>query len=149
MWGYWWKYGGDGREMKDFPVLEQSYQGFTSGLEMFQIFKDSKIVINDYVDTANGIGFNQRMFEVMGSGAFMLTRKAPNFDGLFPKNIFATYEDEKDFLDKADYFLKHEKEREEIAENAQKFIVENYDYSNIVRDFSNDLKEGMALKKQG
>ncbi len=146
-WGYWWKYGGDGRTLEDFPALQQTYQGYTSGLEMFQLFKDSKIVINDYVDTANGIGFNQRMFEVMGSGAFMLTRKAPNFDGLFPKDVFATYDNERDFLNKAAYYLQNDKEREEIARNAQQFVIQHYDYRNIVQQFSKDLKEGLLEKK--
>lgn len=145
-WGYWWKYGGDGRKLAEFPKLDRTFQGLTSGLEMFQIYKDSKIVMNDYVDTANGIGFNQRMFEVMGCGAFMLTRKAPNFKGLFPDDIFATYIDERDFLDKVQYFLAHEKEREEIAQNAQKFVVENYDYDNIAKDFSQDLIQALAEK---
>ena len=146
-WGYWWEYGGDGRSIADFPALHQTFQGFTSGLEMFQIFKDSCIVLNDYVDTANGIGFNQRMFEVMGSGGFMLTREAPNFDGLFPPDVFATYRDEKELLDKIAYYLKHEKEREEIAKNAQEFVAKHYDYREIVQNFSQDLKQALAEKR--
>ena len=146
-WGYWWEFGGDGRGVEDFPALHKTFQGSTSGLEMFQLFKDSRIVVNDYVDTANGIGFNQRMFEVMGSGAFMLTREAPNFDGLFPADIFATYQDEKDFLDKVAYYLKHEKEREEMAKNGQAFIKEHYDYSTIVKNFSQDMDQALAEKR--
>ncbi len=145
-WGYWWEHGGDGRTLADFPALANTYQGLTSGLEMFQIFKDSAIVVNDYVDTANGIGFNQRMFEVMGVGSFMLTRAAPNFKNLFPNDIFVTYQDEHDCLDKAAYFLKHEAEREEIAQNAQRFMLENYDYSRITRAFGEDLKHHLEKK---
>ena len=145
-WGYWWEYGGDGRQLVDFPSLHQTFQGRTSGLEMFQLFKDSKVVINDYVDTANGIGFNQRMFEVMGSGAFMLTRQAPNFKGLFPDNIFATYQNEQDFLDKVSYFLQHDDEREEIAKNGQQFVLKHYNYQTIVRQFGHDVKEALAQR---
>ena len=145
-WGYWWKYGGDGRQVQDFPSLYQNYQGLTSGLEMFQIYKDSKIVMNDYVDTADGIGFNQRMFEVMGCGAFMLTREAPNFEGLFPNDIFATYSSEADFLDKVHYYLTHEKEREEIAANAQRFVAQHYNYHTIVETFRQDMETALAEK---
>ena len=147
-WGYWWKYGGDGRTMEDFPALHKTYQGLTSGLEMFQVFKDSRIVVNDYVDTANGIGFNQRMFEVMGVGSFMLTREASNFKEIFPDNVFVTYRNERDCLDKAEYFLKHEGEREEIASNAQKFMLEKYDYSRIAKEFGEDLKKHLRLKNR-
>lgn len=142
-WGYWWKYGGDGRKLKDFPPLESTFQGITSGLEMFQKFKDSKINLNDYVDTANGIGFNQRMFEVMGTGSFLLTRDAPNFANTFPEDIFITYNTNEDCLDKIKYFLKHEKERDEIADSARKFIAENYSYQDIAEEFSKDLKKMM------
>ena len=147
-WGYWWEHGGDGRTMQDFPALHQTYQGLTSGLEMFQVFKDSRIVLNDYVDTANGIGFNQRMFEVMGVGAFLLTRQAPNFKDVFPNDVFVTYRDTADCLDKVAYFLKHEPEREEIAQNAQRFIEQHYDYSRITREFGEDLKVELHAKAQ-
>ena len=146
-WGYWWQYGGDGRQLADFPALHRTFRGRTSGLEMFQLFKDSKIVLNDYVDTANGIGFNQRMFEVMGSGAFMLTRNAPNFEGLFPPNIFATYEDDQDFLAKVAYYLEHDQERREIAAHGQQFVLQNYDYRTIVAQFGRDLSEGLAQRQ--
>jgi glycosyltransferase involved in cell wall biosynthesis len=147
-WGYWWSYGRDWSKLSDFPKLEAIFQGSTSGLEMFQIYKDSKIVLNDYVDTANGIGFNQRMFEVMGCGGFMLTRDAPNFEDTFPSGIFATYKDEKDLLEKITYYLENEKEREAIAKKGQEFVLENFDYENIVDDFSADIKEAMAAKKK-
>jgi len=148
-WGYWWKYGSDGRTLEDFPNLQNSYQGFTSGLEMFQKYKDARIVVNDYVDTANGIGFNQRMFEAMGSGAFLLTRDAPNFKDHFPDNVFATYIDKDDFLSKREFYLNNPKERETIANNAQRFIAENYDYMGIAKDFQDDLKQQLKIKFPG
>ncbi|WP_031428578.1 glycosyltransferase [Flavimarina sp. Hel_I_48] len=143
-WGYWWKYGGDGRKLKDFPFLHKTYQGYTSGLEMYQTFLDSKISLNDYVDTANGIGFNQRMFEVMGVGGFLLTRWAPNFESTFPAGIFATYTDEKDCLKKIAYYLANEQEREKIAAAGKKFIAENYDYTRITASFANDLNKRLS-----
>lgn len=145
-WGYWWSYGGDGRSLKDFPALDASYNGFTSGLEMYQTFLDSKISLNDYVDTANGIGFNQRMFEVMGVGGFLLTRWAPNFEKTFPKDIFVTYKDEKDCVDKIDYFLKNDLERVEIASSAKAFIAEKYGYKSISKAFENDLNKILGIK---
>lgn len=145
-WGYWWTYGSDGRKLKDFPALETSYQGYTSGLEMYQTFVDSKISLNDYVDTANGIGFNQRMFEVMGVGGFLLTRWAPNFEDTFPPDIFVTYTDEKDCLEKIEYYLENDEKREEIAAAAKRFIAENYDYKRIAHSFSQDLNKRLLKK---
>ncbi len=148
-WGYWFTDGGDGSRLGDFPALEKSFHGVTSGLEMFQTFKDTKINLNDYVDTARGMGFNQRMFEVMGTGSFLLTREAHNFKSTFPNDIFITYQNDKDCLDKIDYFLKNEKEREEIAENAAKFIAKNYGYKEIAADFDRDLRTALEKRNAG
>ncbi|MGB5982124.1 MAG: glycosyltransferase [Nonlabens sp.] len=145
-WGYWWNFGSDGRTFEDFEALKKTFQGPTSGLEMYQHCSDSRICLNDYVDTSNGIGFNQRMFEIMGVGGFMLTREAPNFEKDFPKGIFATYKNIDDCLDKIQYYLKADKEREEIAAAGHKFISENYDYSRIALEFATDLKKMMAEK---
>lgn len=146
-WGYWWQYGNDGRNFEDFHALKNTFQGPTSGIEMYQICKDSKICLNDYVDTSNGIGFNQRMFEIMGVGGFMLTREAPNFDKDFPEGIFATYKNLDDCLDKIRYYLKADKEREEIAAAGHEFISESYDYSRIALEFGSDLKKMMLEKR--
>ncbi|MGB7395047.1 MAG: glycosyltransferase [Pricia sp.] len=147
-WGYWWRHGRDRTELSYFPKLEAIFQGSTSGLEMFQIYKDSKIVLNDYVDTANGIGFNQRMFEVMGCGGFLLTREAANFKDTFPPGIFATYSDECDLLKKIEYYLENEEEREAIAQKGQDFVLKNFDYEDIVSSFSSDIVEAIAAKKK-
>ncbi|WP_116126757.1 glycosyltransferase [Lewinella sp. IMCC34183] len=138
-WGYWWDGGGDGRTLADFPGLERGFRGVTSGMEMYQTYHDATICLNDYVDTANGVGFNQRMFEVMGVGGFLLTRAAPNFSDVFPEGIFATYEDEEDCLRQIDYYLAHPGERAEIAARGQQFILEQYNYERIAAEFSSDL----------
>jgi len=140
-WGYWWEYGGDGRQLEDFPTLKKSFQGVTSGLEMLQIYKDSFAVINDYVDTANGIGFNQRMFEVMGAGGFLITREAPNLKRDFPENTLVTYKDEEELLNKINYYKNHLDERQAIIHNAQQFILEKYEYQEIVMNFEKDLED--------
>lgn len=143
-WGYWWPYGGDGRTLDDFPHLRAGFRGVTSGLEMYQTYHDADICLNDYVDTANGIGFNQRMFEVMGAGGFLLTRAAPNFAATFPEGIFGTYTDEEDCLRQIDYYLAHPGERGEIAARGQAFILEKYSYERIAAEFAEDLKLFMA-----
>lgn len=142
-WGYWWQEGSD---LAEFPGLEKTFRGSTSGLEMYQIYKDSKICLNDYVDTAGGIGFNQRMFEVMGVGGFLLTRRAPNFEEHFPEGIFATYENDEDCIQKIQYYLDHPEERKQIAEAGRKYIAKNYDYSRIALEFGEDCKEQLKKK---
>ena len=141
-WGYWWKYGGNG-SLEDFPNLKKSFQGPTSGLEMYQIYRDSKIVLNDYVDTASGVGFNQRIFEVMGVGGFLLTREAKNFKETFPNDVFDTFTDVENCLSKIEYFLKNPEKRDVFEKKAKNFIHKHYHYREIVEKFSRDLESIM------
>lgn len=140
----WWGYNNTGYA-EDHPLMK-NWQGLTSGLDMLNIYRQSKIIFNDYGEIAEGVAVNQRMFEVMGTGSFLLTRSAENLLKEFPKDIFITFDDERDCLDKVNYFLKNEKEREDIAKAGQKFILENYDYSKLMIDIDLILKENYKKK---
>jgi hypothetical protein len=100
---HWW--GPDNVLQSDFPALFQAYQGKTSGIEMLKIYRQSKIVLNDYVNTANGSAVNLRLYEVLNVGSFLLTRNAENLQTIFPKDILVTYESEEDCLQKIIYYL--------------------------------------------
>lgn len=145
-WGYWWPSWDDSQPTEDFPNLQRTFQGPTSGVEMFQIYRDSKVVLNDYVDTADGLGVNQRMYEVLGVGAFMLTREAPNFDEDFPTRPFETFENAGECLDKIQYFLEHGTERQQIAEEGQEYVLKHFNYSDIIREFDHTLRRHLEGK---
>ena len=87
------------------------------------------------------------MFEVMGSGGFLMTREAPNFKNYFPKDIFVTYKDAKDLTRKIEYFRKNKKERNSIVEKGQKFVLENYAYKDIVLNFEKDIFQSLKSKE--
>lgn len=94
--------------------------------DMFKVFNKSKIVLNTHSNiTGEGKG-NMRVFEALGSGSFMLSD-----DGIYPEHLiagedFVTYKDNKDMVEKIDYYLKNDKEREEIALNGYKKISKYY-----------------------
>lgn len=140
----WWGNGSESLE-KTSP-LQKTWQGHASGLAMFQIYRDSCIVANDYIDMAANQAVNQRIFEVMGVGSLLLTRAAPNLSKLFPKDLFVTFTDEKDCVDKAQYFLKNEAEREEIAARGQQFILENYAYEKLMKIMAKELQDAYQKK---
>lgn len=140
----WWGHGGE--VFKSSSPLAKTWQGHTSGLAMFQIYHDSCIVANDYIDMAANQAVNQRIFEVMGVGTLLLTREAANLSKMFPKDLFITYTNEKDCVDKAQYFLKNEAEREEIAAKGQQFILENYSYDHLMKTMSEELKNAYQNK---
>lgn len=140
----WWGYCGN-KYPEDHPI-RKSNQGITSGMDMLRIYKRSKIVFNDYGEIAENAGVNQRLFEVLGIGSLLLTRAAENLRKNFPENIFVTFSDEKDCLDKMNYYLKNEKEREEIASAGQKFILENYSFEKLMKNIDQILKNSYRKK---
>ncbi len=140
----WWGYNANKYEPSH--PINKSYMGITSGLKMLNIYRQSKIVFNDYGEIAEGAGVNQRLFEVLGVGSLLLTREAENLEKNFPPGIFVTFKDEKDCLEKINYYLTHEKEREEIALAGQKYILENFSYKKLMHELDAVLKESYYKK---
>lgn len=149
LWGYWWDETGPKSSIADFPELAARFHGSISGLEMYQVFRDADIVLNDYVDIDEqaGIGYNQRMFEVMGAGGFLLTREATNLASDFPKEIFATFRDLEDCCDKIAYFSKHTAERDEIARAGQRHVLDSHDFRGIALDFGDQVEAALARRR--
>jgi len=120
--------------------LESRHQGITAGKETFQIYKDSKIVLNDYIDIARNKAVNQRIYEVLGVGTFMLTRFSESLWEKFPRHSIATFNDLTDCKNKILYYLSNEKEREETAIDLQKIVLQQYNYRNMVDKLSDELE---------
>ena len=94
--------------------------------DMFKVFNRSKIVLNTHSNITGSVKGNMRVFEALGSGSFMLSD-----DGIYPKHLeagedFVTYKNDKDMIEKIDYYLKHDKERDEIALNGYNKISKYY-----------------------
>lgn len=140
-WGYWWPSWDDTQPTDEFPNLQRTFQGPTSGLEMFEIYKSSRVVLNDYVDTADGLGVNQRMYEVMGVGAFLLTRDAPNLEEDFRDQMFGTFQSADECIEQIRHYLAHPDERQRLADRGQQYVFEHYNYRDIVRDFGQTVRQ--------
>jgi len=140
----WWGYNGDVYPKEH--QITKKWQGITSGIDMLQIYKDSKIVLNDYGEVAHGEGVNQRIFEVMGVGTLLLTRESETLTKKYPQNIFVTFTDIEDCKNKIRYYLENENEREDIARRGQNFILENYNYHSLMKILSENLKESYYRK---
>ena len=97
------------------------------GGEMMRVYNQSKIGVN--IPSLGGL--NMRTFEVMASGALLLTKEVGNGqrDLFKPGEHLVTYRDSADLLDKIDYFLKNDAERLGIAENARVEILSKHTYA--------------------
>lgn len=125
----WW--GVKGPDLPRFPALERSWQGETAGIDMLRIYKQSRLVLNDYVDMAAGMNVNMRTKEVMGVGSMLLTRRAVNIEALEREGALATFKDANECLAKVQHFLAHDNEREAIAAKGLQVALRDFNYRDI------------------
>lgn len=135
----WW--GPKGNNINNYPHLLACWQGETSGIDMFKIYKQSSIVLNDYVDMAEGLNVNMRTKEVLQVGTFLLTRDAINIKHLASEKALVTFNNAQDCLEKIEYFLDNAIERETLAEAGRLYAKKHFNYSGIVKNMMNKIFE--------
>lgn len=97
--------------------------------EAHKLFFASKINLNFTQNTIR-TGIPLRVFEIMGSGGFLLTNPQSEFADNFTPNVdFVTYTSLDELPDIINYYLTHENERREIAFNGYKTINEKHSYT--------------------
>lgn len=89
------------------------YNGAAYGLKMVKIFNAAKIIIN-FQPQDMGEGGNMRTFEIPGCNAFQLADRVDKKWFREDKEI-VLFKNGKDLKEKIVYYLKDEKEREDIA----------------------------------
>lgn len=101
--------------------------------EMPYIFKQSKINLNI---TRRGIksGVPLRAIDIMGCGGFLISNYQADFlDYFVPGGDFVCYESKEDLIQKVDYYLSHEKERQAIAKSGHEKVAAGHTYRHRVR----------------
>ena len=139
----WWGYK-TGNFDDEYPLLAKHYKGSTGGIDMFNIYSQSKIVVNDYGAGVGGVGVNQRIHEVLGIGTLLITRESITIKDWH--NYLETYEDVNDCAEKIQYYLNHESEREKIAKNGQEFVLKNFNYAKLMIGLGDELNEAYQDK---
>ncbi len=96
--------------------------------EMPLAFRNAKINLNITLRTIQS-GIPLRCFDIMGSGGFLLTNYQEDFLPLFEPGVdFVYYDSSADMLEKVDYFLKHEEERQDIAKHGHDTVLKYHSY---------------------
>lgn len=96
--------------------------------EMPYIFKLSKINLNITLRSIRH-AIPLRGFDILGAGGFLLSNYQVDLARHFvPGEDFVYYEDRNDLMDKIDYYLNHEDERNAIANNAHEKIKKEHTF---------------------
>ena len=100
--------------------------------EIPNIFNDSIISLN-FANSKSENQIKARVFEVTGSGGFLLTEDAKNLDKVFNKNEIALFGDLDECVKKINYFLQNLDIRDKMVKNSFQRCKENYTYANRLK----------------
>ncbi len=122
--------------------LRKYYHGQAWGKEMYKILSQSKIVINRHIDAAENYANNMRLYETTGMGAMLITDNKKNLHELFHvgKEI-ESYNNHSELVDKIEYYLKNEKEREQIAKAGQIRTINDHTYEKRMEELVKIIKK--------
>lgn len=102
--------------------------GADSERMMPKIMKCSKINLN-MTNRPIETGITLRTFDIMGCGGFVMTNYQAQIPEYFvPGEDLVMYESIPDLLDKIDYYLTHDEEREQIARNGYEKVKQYHTY---------------------
>lgn len=135
--GWWWD------RLGNYELLRDKIKPNINWMppeETASFYNGAKIVINLHrsdQDPANfnsrgiiGHSINPRTYEICASGAFQLTDSRTDLPQLYvPGREIATYESPQDFIEKANYYLEHNEEREAIAFRGLRRTMEQHTYN--------------------
>jgi hypothetical protein len=141
----WW--GPKGPLLDSFPHLTKTWKGIVAGKEMYEVYQHSKIVLNDYGETANSRAVNMRIKEVMGAGSFLLTRFAENIRLLEEANALKTFTTEAECSQLIRHYLLHEEEREQIASTGYTYACNHYGSSTVMAPMIAAITEALEKKR--
>lgn len=89
------------------------------------IYKKSKIVLNP---PTKG-DCNMRLWEALSTGSFLITENVYGLSDMFENGKhLVTYKTVDEAMDKIRYYLKHDEEREKIAQDGMKLVLERGTY---------------------
>ncbi len=102
--------------------------------EAIYVFRCSKINLNITLKSII-TGIPLRAFEIMGSGGFLLSNYQADFlEHFVPGEDFDYFASNEELMEKIEYYLSHEKERQEIARNGYEKMKKYHTYRNRVEE---------------
>lgn len=109
--------------------------------DMNKIFYLSKINLNITLPSIE-TGLPQRIFDIMGSGGFVLTNYQAEIEDLFTiGREIEVFRDLQELLEKCSYYLTHEKERLTIAMNGYMKVRDHYNYTQKMQQILDTIEE--------
>ena len=101
------------------------------GLQMFAQLANSRVTLNSHIDMSEKYASNMRLYEATGVGTCLLTDWRPNMPELFePDTEVVTYRNAQECIEKVNYLLAHDDERQSISRAGQKRTLRDHTFDN-------------------
>lgn len=115
------------------PHLPVNYRGYADYInQMPEIFYTSKVNLNITLRSILS-GIPLRVIDVLGSHGFLLTNYQQELSEYFINGEdLVWFEDKEDLMDKTNFYLTHDKERQRIAENGNHKVQQNFTYTELL-----------------
>lgn len=129
-------YGNGWDEFIDEKFIQGTY---IDNRQLSKYYSSAKIVLNDHYSDMKQYGFvSNRIFDVTSCGAFVVSDYQKDIETIY-KGCIPTYKNEKEFCDIVSYFLdpKHDKERLDMAKEAQIITLSNFTIEKISERLNN------------
>ena len=113
--------------------------------EMPKVFYGSKINLNLTIPNIKS-GIPLRMWDVLGAGGFLLTNYQAETAMFLEEGVdLVSFYGREDMKEKADYYLRHEEERQRIAIHGWETVRRKHTYVHRVRQMLEILKETFSF----
>lgn len=119
-------------EVSDYPVsITGTIKKPVFGLDMYNLFQNSDIVLNNHGDVAGDFAGNMRLFEVTGAGSCLLTDNKKNISELFliDKEV-VVYDNAEECAQKIKWLMENRNERLRIAKAGQERTLSSHTVAN-------------------
>ena len=108
--------------------------------ELANIYQRSKIVLNF---CREGSGFSIRVFQVMGTGSFLLTEYCTDLESFFERRVHMDwFRDDDELSDRIDYYLRNDFEREQLAREGCALVHQRHTWEKSLNSMMKIVGEG-------
>lgn len=132
---------GVNRLSEDSPI-RKNHHGEIYGTMMYNVLYNAKIAINRHIDIAGNHANNMRLYETTGVGTMLITDAKSNLATLFKPGVeVETYTSKEELVEKIEYYLKHDNEREKIAKAGHARTLADHTYKKRMAELVNILQK--------
>lgn len=130
---------GDGWE--NYLEIRKAYRGHLPAVELVKVTNQSKINLGFTQGGYGKLQIKGRVLEIAACKSFCLLEYFSAYNKYFKEGKeLVMFKNNKDLLNKIRYYLKHEKEREKIAEAAHKRMIKQYNKHLELIDYFSEIR---------